>query len=62
MNVINKIDNHYPFLIIYTLDNNTFIHHYLPSTDIHGNTTSLKIKTRRGTETSEGIRLRFIYK
>jgi hypothetical protein len=61
MDIIIKIDK-YPFVKIFTLDNDTFIHHYLPTTDIQGNTTSLKIKTRRGINTSEGIRLRFTYK
>lgn len=61
MNIIIKTDK-YPFVKIFTLDNDTLIQHYLPTTDIYGKTTSLKIKTRRGTGTSEGIRLRFIYK
>lgn len=62
MNVISKIDNHSPFCIIYSLYNNTLIQHYLPTTDIYGKTTSLKIKTRKTVNSLEGIKLTFTYK
>lgn len=62
MNAISKINNHSPFCVIYTLDNNTLIHHYLPSTNIYGKTTSLKVKTRKTVNSLEGIKLTFIYK